>query len=446
MANVDQHPKTGIYRVRLTYPQHLRGILKATSVTKSLGTRDAASARKNAIPVLATFQRQISDAEAIHGAEKTGEVAPVLLTLAEGIRLIEEWRDAHLARSVTVLTTWTGRAGDYLAVDETPERDRAILGADPLLLVRLYYADQPVPGDILDRTLGRILVAAGYLLPGRHPLRAALAGTLRSAIATIRTREAEWKSGDWSSNPPPEPAPVPSLLGAASTETALPPSHRTIRLSGLFDAYIERTKPKSVSEQRLAMRQLCSFLGQADPFVHEITFEQAEQFYEVLKWMPKSMTAALAARSVAEVAAEMRSGVLKRPRSAGATAAKKIQLLNAMFGYAATRGWVPAGNAFARVAGPKDSKPQIKRRPWKPDDLAAILGAPLFTGCTNYSDWRRPGEVLIANHRFWVPLLGMVTGGRLEEIGQLFVSDVRNLTESNYLAHLLPRHDAASLR
>jgi hypothetical protein len=150
---------------------------------------------------------------------------------------------------------------------------------------------------------------------------------------------------------------------------------------------------------------------------HEVTFEQAERYYEALKWMPKSMTAELASRPMAEVAAEMRSGVLKRPRSAGATAAKKIQLLNAMFGYAATRGWIPAGNAFGRVAAPKDSKPRIKRRPWKPDDLAAIFAAPLFTGCTNYSDWRHRGEVLIANHRFWVASLGMVTGGRLEEIG-----------------------------
>jgi hypothetical protein len=51
-------------------------------VTKTLGTRDAVLARQKATPVLATFQRQISQAEAIYGAEKTGEVAPVLLTLS----------------------------------------------------------------------------------------------------------------------------------------------------------------------------------------------------------------------------------------------------------------------------------------------------------------------------------------------------------------------------
>ena len=424
MANIDQHPKTGIYRVRLTYPPHLRGILKATSVTKSLGTRDAVLARRKAIPVLATFQRQISDAEAIHSAEKTGEVATVLLTLAEGIRLIDEWRDAYLARSVTVLTTWTGRAGDYLAVGETPERDRAILGADPLLMVRLYYADQPVPSDILDRTLDRILAPAGHLLPARHPLRNALTGSLRSAIAAIRKREEAWKAGDWSDGIPSAVVPDP----APQTDAAPPLlSHRVIRLHDLHVVHIERTKPKpqSVSEQRLAIRQLGHFLGQADPFIHEITFEQAERFYDTLKWLPKSMAKSDAARPLVEVAEAMRSGRMDRARAAGGTAAKKLQLINAMFAFAVGRGWLPNGNPFARLAGPKDSKPAQRRRPFAVADLMAIFSAPLFAGCANYADWRLAGQTLVTNHRFWLPLLALVTGGRLEELGQLLVADVR---------------------
>ena len=102
MQNVDQHPKTGIYRVRLTYPEHLRAILKASSTTKSLKTRDAVLARKNAIPVLATLQRRINEAEAIYQAEQAGAVAQLELTMHEGIRLIEEWRNAHLAKAAKV--------------------------------------------------------------------------------------------------------------------------------------------------------------------------------------------------------------------------------------------------------------------------------------------------------------------------------------------------------
>ena len=92
------------------------------------------------------------------------------------------------------------------------------------------------------------------------------------------------------------------------------------------------------ARSRLAVRQLCRFLGDADPFAHEITFDEAERFYNTLKWMPKSMTAKMAARPPTEIANEMQSGVMKRQRTAGGTATKKIQLLSAMFSYAVTRG------------------------------------------------------------------------------------------------------------
>jgi hypothetical protein len=85
MQNVDQHPKSGIYRVRVTYPAHLRTVLKAVGVNKSLGTRDAVMARKLAISVLASIQRLINDAEAIHAPQTTGRTACVTLTLADGI-------------------------------------------------------------------------------------------------------------------------------------------------------------------------------------------------------------------------------------------------------------------------------------------------------------------------------------------------------------------------
>ena len=318
------------------------------------------------------MHRLISDAEAILEAEKNGHAAPIALTLDDGIRLIEEWRDEYLLRAAGVLTSWKGLAGDYLAVGDTPEQDRTILDAAPLLMVRLYYSDQPVPLDVLSRTLDRILTTAGRILPNPHPLRNALTGSLRNAIATIRAREAEWQSGDWNNRPSKPVRPLatqPVDLGASQ------PAPRTIKLSDLFDVYVKYAKPKSVSEQKLALRQLCSFLGVDDPLIHEITFEQAERFYQVVGWLPKSMTAALAARPVADLALEMQSGSLKLPRTASSTAAKKLQLLNAMFVYGAARGLLPAGNPFARVVGRKDSKPETKRRPWRPQDVETIFSA-----------------------------------------------------------------------
>ena len=73
----------------------------------------------------------------------------------------------------------------------------------------------------------------------------------------------------------------------------------------------------------------------------------------------------------------------------------------------------------------KDSRPETKRRPLSADDLKAIFSTSVFAGCATYKGWREQGKMLLANHRFWVPLLALVTGSRLEEIGQLLVGDVR---------------------
>ena len=424
MQNVDQHPKSGVYRVRVTYPPHLRGILKATGTTKSLGTKEAAKARKAAIPVLALLQQRISEAEVFHAAHATGQVAPLSLTLDAGIDLVERWRDDHLRQVARVMTSWEEVCGNYLAIGDSPQHDRALLAADPLLMARLYYSGQPLPRDVLNCTLDRVLSDAGFVLPDAHRLRFTLVEALRQAITTIRLREQQWREGDWSSRPPIERSPDrPADMAREAQPPKAPLPQRTIQLSGLFDAWKEHAKPKSTTEQELATSQLRKFLREDNPPVHTVDYEHADAFYRALKWLPGSMTKALRARLLADVAADMEAGILKLEHAVGATAAKKIQLLSSMFSFAVARGWAPA-NPFARVVGKRDAKPALKRRPMREDDLRTLFSAPVFAGCARCSDWRRPGDALLANHRFWVPLLGLVTGMRLEELGQLLVSDV----------------------
>jgi integrase len=298
-------------------------------------------------------------------------------------------------------------------------------------MVRLYYEDEPVPFDIQNRTLNRLLGSAGFVLPERHRLRTALLGPLRAAIDTIRRRENEWRAADWTNRLPDEaPAalvPAPTLVPLAPVPDIGPSPQITTgkRLKELLKIYVEKMQPKSPREQELAVRLLCRFLGDDDPLIETITPEKADSFYDMLKRLPKTMTSALSQRPILDVVSDMQSGKLNLPQTSPATAFKKLTLLNAMFSYAAARNLMLTPNPFSRVAGPKDKQPQVKRRPMRPEDLKSIFSAPLFRGCADYNDWRNEGGVLIANHRFWLPLLGMATGCRLEEIGQLLLSDVQ---------------------
>jgi integrase len=59
--------------------------------------------------------------------------------------------------------------------------------------------------------------------------------------------------------------------------------------------------------------------------------------------------------------------------------------------------------------------------------MQKIFSSPMFTGCAGEADFRRclPGANLYTDDLYWVFLLGAATGARLEELGQLLVSDVR---------------------
>nr|WP_298494790.1 site-specific integrase [uncultured Maritimibacter sp.] len=72
------------------------------------------------------------------------------------------------------------------------------------------------------------------------------------------------------------------------------------------------------------------------------------------------------------------------------------------------------------------------------EQMNTLFGSPLFTGCQSDEQPRfikKPGTVLIRDHRYWVPLIMLFSGARPGEIGQLAVSDVRQ-EHGNWIMHI----------
>jgi integrase len=65
------------------------------------------------------------------------------------------------------------------------------------------------------------------------------------------------------------------------------------------------------------------------------------------------------------------------------------------------------------------------REPFSLEQLRAIFSAPLYTGCQDdEAGYAVPGPNRPRRGRFWVPLLGLWTGMRLNECCQLLVDDI----------------------
>ena len=73
---------------------------------------------------------------------------------------------------------------------------------------------------------------------------------------------------------------------------------------------------------------------------------------------------------------------------------------------------------------------EVKVKPdvFTSEQLTRLFSSPLFVGCQaedRPSLIHLPGDIRIRDHRYWVPVIMLLTGARPGEIGQLTVNDVR---------------------
>ena len=70
--------------------------------------------------------------------------------------------------------------------------------------------------------------------------------------------------------------------------------------------------------------------------------------------------------------------------------------------------------------------PQDRRKPFELWQLQRIFSAPIYTGCRDEQNgYSVPGPVIASGARYWVPLIGLFSGMRLNEVCQLDVADIR---------------------
>ncbi|ASJ25979.1 phage integrase SAM-like domain-containing protein [Laribacter hongkongensis] len=109
-----------------------------------------------------------------------------------------------------------------------------------------------------------------------------------------------------------------------------------------------------------------------------------------------------------------------------ATVEKHLTAIKRLLGWALDNDIISRNPASGvRVAKAANAAPG--RQPYSLEDLNAIFGMPIFRKAERPKAGR--GEAA-----FWLPLLGLFTGARLEELGQLLCSDVRERDRVNYIA------------
>lgn len=65
-----------------------------------------------------------------------------------------------------------------------------------------------------------------------------------------------------------------------------------------------------------------------------------------------------------------------------------------------------------------------QRDAWTPEELTKLFASPVWTGCLSKRQRSTPGQQIIRDARFWLPILALYHGARLEELADLYRRDV----------------------
>ena len=202
-------------------------------------------------------------------------------------------------------------------------------------------------------------------------------------------------------------------------------------LREVYDAYMtDPTRdwsPRTRFAYETTRRLVLAVLGEDRP-VRSITRAHCRDLIETLRWLPRHASKLYPGLGPVEIA--------EKSREAGRTDLISPANLNAylnklggVFNWAVKEEMMDRNPAQA-LKVPDPTLRRDKRLPFSTGQLQAIFSAPLYTGCRDDGHgYAVPGDNRPRNARFWIPLIALYCGLRLNEACQLDVSDVRLIEE-----------------
>jgi integrase len=231
----------------------------------------------------------------------------------------------------------------------------------------------------------------------------------------------------------------------AETSAPLPTSSGGLTLRELIERYEEDPARRGLAEKTqqaygTVFRALLELLGE-NKRARDITREDCRRVQEILCSLPPNASKRLPGLTLEQAAATAKERGW--PPLHHKTATNYLNNLSALFNWAVEEGHVEKNPARAlKVAAPPGSGKS--RLPFSIEQLNGIFNAPLYVAAE--------ADIEKRTGRFWVPLLSLWTGMRLNECVQLrtdserFVPIHSELTKIGFLTYVVKMKRAGAVR
>ena len=229
-------------------------------------------------------------------------------------------------------------------------------------------------------------------------------------------------------NPEADETPEPLFFGTSSYGLPLgvsdDPIKKQPKISDVMEAYIRDKRPKkaTVALYRRCIKWLIQVCG--DMPIDRYNRDHMLKLREKLEASPSLRSSRLRGMTL-DNAASLAADKKLKLRSAKSVV-NVLSPVSTLFRYAVDNEIIQRNPAHNLL--PKAKMPPKKRIPFETGDLIAIFNAPIFSGCQDDGHgFAKPGQSHPRRHRFWIPLIALYSGMRLNEICQLLTEDVQEV-------------------
>ncbi|MDR6539466.1 site-specific integrase [Variovorax soli] len=453
--------RSGIFYARIRVPETLRGVLGSSDLRRTLNTSDYSVAARLALEVALGWKKDFQRIQAMIDAKKLTTGSPVLLTTglisladaadAAGLKVETLLREASARRSMLRLMAdgWLGAEVPREELVNDDPRGRSLVldvgetlsgrplgpvfGALHLRLNSLAFVENGMFTDSLffRDALRRSAVVAPY--PGTTvPIGSLLidkadAEAIRANLAAKVSVGMLAAHGVRSAPEPAAPNVFEASLAAVVEKASYGPAykHKGTRTSTMLkEFYAAKPWAPATREQN---ERLCQMFVELmdDPPLGSIDREMIAEYRKRLMTVPSQLRA-VKARNKGKTLRELIDFAAGTglPTYDEARAGRYIMKIGEAFVWAAANDYMvrnPAANTVVKTRA--TVRAQDKRLPFSDAILGQIFGL----------EWYQTGKgqrtARGLYHRFqplyyWLPLMGLYTGARINELSQLYLKDL----------------------
>lgn len=282
--------------------------------------------------------------------------------------------------------------------------------------------------DLVSRHVGGLQEYVDELLE-KHALPAEASQALAFGLLKIRVRRLE-KARQWLEHGPVDDGlalATKSPLAPVIAPAAAPSAGKLLSelLPGFLDLMQkdEGWRGQTLAQNSATYRMFIEQTGDKQPMCY--TRQDFAAFYDSLRALPSLYAKSREWRGLTIAAIGEQTRGVTIERLSMKTIKRHFSALGRLFGYLKRRGEIVGENPAHGFDFPLKGRASDKRQMWDGDRLTQLFASPVWTGCQSQARRSSPGNLVIRDEKYWLPILGLYHGNRLEEFAQLRREDIR---------------------